>query len=77
MACEPPGRIVFTWKSPDWRGETEVEVVFVEDRDGTLVTVEHRGFERLGAVADPEASRFGGGWPLVMERFAEFASAAM
>jgi uncharacterized protein YndB with AHSA1/START domain len=71
--CMPPQRIVFTWKAPDWRGDTEVEVIFVEDGDGTRVTVEHRGFERIGELGDDEAARFGGGWPLVMRRFAESA----
>ena len=28
IVCDPPHRIVFTWKDPDWRGDTEVEVTF-------------------------------------------------
>ena len=73
VAFEPPHRIVFTWKDPDWSGETEVEVSFVAEGAGTRVTVEHRGFERLGPAADGAARRFGGGWPRVMEVFAGHA----
>jgi hypothetical protein len=34
---------IFTWKDPDWRGDTEVEVSFASEGDRTRVTVEHRG----------------------------------
>ena len=48
MSCSPPDRIVFTWRSPQWRGDTEVDVRFMADNTGTSVLVEHRGWERLG-----------------------------
>jgi uncharacterized protein YndB with AHSA1/START domain len=70
LECEPPRRILFTWKAPDWRGETEVEVTFVPEGTGTRVAVEHRGFERIGPAEQDEARRFGGGWPRVMQAFA-------
>jgi uncharacterized protein YndB with AHSA1/START domain len=71
LDCDPPHRIVFTWKDPDWRGETEVEVWFRADGDRTRVTVEHRGFERLAEAGDAAARQFGSGWPRVMQRYAE------
>ena len=70
IECEPPHRIVFTWKDPEWRGETEVEVSFTPEGERTLVRVEHRGFERIGPAGDEAARQFGGGWPRVMEVFA-------
>jgi uncharacterized protein YndB with AHSA1/START domain len=70
IACEPPHRIVFTWKDPEWRGDTEVEVWFVAEGSGTLVKLEHRGFERLGPEGDAAARKFEGGWPRVMAVFA-------
>ena len=70
VACDPPDRIVFTWKDPDWRGETEVEVSFRSEGERTRVVVEHRGFERLGPEADAAARQFRGGWPRVVEVFA-------
>jgi uncharacterized protein YndB with AHSA1/START domain len=70
IACDPPHRIVFTWKSPRWPGETEVEVTFTPEDGRTCVSVEHRGFERLGAMAEAAARQFGGGWPRVVQAFA-------
>jgi uncharacterized protein YndB with AHSA1/START domain len=70
IACEAPHRIVFTWKSPRWSGETEIEVSFSPDGDGTRVRVEHRGFERLGPAAAAATRQFGGGWPRVLRAFA-------
>jgi uncharacterized protein YndB with AHSA1/START domain len=69
-ACEAPHRIVFTWKSPRWNGETEIEASFTADGDGTRVSVEHRGFERLGPAAEAAMRQFGGGWPRVLRAFA-------
>jgi uncharacterized protein YndB with AHSA1/START domain len=70
VACEPPRRIVFTWKNPEWRGETEVEVSFIPEGERTRVTIEHRGFERLGPGGEEAARQYGGGWPRVMHVFA-------
>lgn len=72
-ACDPPNRIVFTWKDVENRGTMEVEVNFISDSRGTLVTVEHRGFERLGPAGADLATRYAGGWPRVLDRFAERA----
>ena len=69
--CEPSSRIVFSWRDPDWKGETEVDVVFVADEDGTIVSLTHRGFERVGPDGSEIAARWAGGWPRVMEAFAE------
>ena len=35
VVCEPPWRIIFTWTTADWEGETEVEVTFTPQDDGT------------------------------------------
>lgn len=75
IACDPPERIVFTWMGPDWPGETEVEVRFRPQADGTHVTLEHRGFEALGEAAEQRAREYGGGWPLVMSHFEAHATA--
>jgi uncharacterized protein YndB with AHSA1/START domain len=72
--CDPPTRIVFTWADPDWIGATEVEVEFVGERDGTTVSLTHRGFDRLGAEGTSIAAQYGGGWPRVMSAFAATAS---
>jgi uncharacterized protein YndB with AHSA1/START domain/uncharacterized protein YciI len=52
LACDPPRRLVLTWmlngnfeRDPD--SITEVEVTFAEEDGGTLVTLEHRGFDKI------------------------------
>ncbi len=73
--CLPPDRILFTWRSPDWLAETEVEVRFVPLDGGTAVQLEHRGFERLGPDGQAIARRYGGGWPRVVQAYATRATA--
>jgi len=70
IACDRPHRIVFTWRDEHGRGEMEVEVRFTPEDDGTLVTVAHRGFERLGTGGKELAARYSGGWPRVLRAFA-------
>lgn len=50
-AWEPPARLEFEWRGVNFEpGEsTTVEVRFAAQRDGTLVTVEHRGWSTLPA----------------------------
>ena len=45
-------------------------MTFTPDGERTRVTVEHRGFERLGPAGESAARKFGGGWPRVMAVFA-------
>lgn len=74
LTCEPPHRIVFTWTAAGWEADTEVEVRFTPEDEGTRVDLEHRLFERLGTIAFDIAAQYGGGWPRVMTAFAEYAS---
>ncbi len=70
VECDPPDRIIFTWRTADWEGETEVEVTFTPVADGTRVDLTHRGFERIGPAGPDVAAGFRGGWPGVMAAFA-------
>jgi uncharacterized protein YndB with AHSA1/START domain len=74
---EPPHRVAFRWKPNDLpTPPTEVEVRFTAEGDGTRVDVEHRGWERLGKVAEeihPLYSSSEGGWTMVLERYARLA----
>lgn len=67
---EPPARIVLAWK-PNDRPEppTEVEIRFEPDGDGTIVRLEHRGWDKLGARAEEAREGHDGGWKLPLERF--------
>ena len=70
-SCDAPDRIVFTWEPPVWSGATEVEVSFTPDGEhATTVTVEHRGFEQLGATGAATRDDFDGGWPTVLDALA-------
>jgi len=74
LVYEPPHRIVLAWK-PNDRDEppTEVEIRFDPDEGGTVVNLEHRGWERLGARAEEARAGHDGGWQLPLERFAAAA----
>jgi uncharacterized protein YndB with AHSA1/START domain len=65
---EPPRRLVYLWHLRRDRADaTEVEIRFVEQSDSkTQVTIEHRGWERLGAQGRDwrEANR--GGWQTLL-----------
>jgi hypothetical protein len=75
-AWEPPARVLLAWHlGPDWKFNpdpakaTEIEVRFTPQDDGTLVELEHRGFE----VHGPAGARMrdevagGGGWGRILE----------
>ena len=77
LVWEPPGRFVLAWK-PNLRSTppTELEVRFSAHGKGTRVELEHRGWERLGELADEARSGYDGGWPGTLERFAKAANQA-
>jgi uncharacterized protein YndB with AHSA1/START domain len=65
LAWEPPRRLVYLWHlRADRSDATEVEIRFDEDAGGagTRVTIEHRGWERLGARAAERRERNRRGW---------------
>jgi DNA-binding transcriptional ArsR family regulator/uncharacterized protein YndB with AHSA1/START domain len=66
---EPPTRVVFTWRDPAWRADTEVEVTFEADGDGTILVLTHRGFERVGDARQYYLGRWSSGWPRVLATF--------
>jgi hypothetical protein len=78
LAWAPPGRVLLAWQlRADWTYdpdfETEVEITFEPQGQGTRVRLEHRNLERYGADAEAIAASLGGGWPTIVEGFAAFA----
>ena len=70
LVWEPPHRLVYLWHLRFDRSDaTEVEVTFTPVADGTAVRIEHRGWERLGAVAEARRDRNRRGWAGVTPRF--------
>ena len=83
IACEPPSRLVLAWHlTPEWvydpdpANATEVEVTFTAEGDGTLVELEHRGFEKHGDAGAKmrELVSAPGGWNDLLQMFAKQAS---
>jgi uncharacterized protein YndB with AHSA1/START domain len=75
IVWDPPQRVVFTWKPNfDAVPPTEVEVRFAADGAGTIVDLEHRGWERLGEAGEQKRRGYETGWPRVISRYAEAAT---
>ena len=70
ITYDPPSRIVLAWK-PNDRPEppTEVEIHFESDGEGTIVRLEHRGWDKLGDRAAEAREGHDGGWQLPLECF--------
>jgi uncharacterized protein YndB with AHSA1/START domain len=76
LVWEPPHRLVVSWDiNSNWKPDTtvssEVEVRFVADGPkATIVELEHRKFEQMGAEAGASMRRdVDGGWPAILEAF--------
>lgn len=70
LLWEPPSRFVLAWKpSFSDRPPTDVEVRFTQQGDGTLVELEHRGWERLGPEFAELHGSYETGWNTTLERF--------
>ncbi|HWA89384.1 MAG TPA: SRPBCC family protein [Rhizomicrobium sp.] len=73
---DPPGRLVLVWQlGPDWEYDkdldTEVELKFIPEGDGTRVEFEHRHIERMGEGAEKARAAVDapGGWTAILEEF--------
>lgn len=76
LTWEPPHRLVVSWNiNAQWKSDptmgSEVEVRFVaEGPRATLVELEHRKFETMGAEAGASLRKdVDGGWPGMLEHF--------
>lgn len=71
---DPPRRVAFTWHPDrDPSSAQEVEVTFEPTDGGTLVKLEHRGWEVLGEEAAAKRADYDQGWDPVLERYARAA----
>jgi uncharacterized protein YndB with AHSA1/START domain len=76
LLWDPPHRFIVSWDinhrwKPDTTVGSEVEVRFtIEGPDATLVELEHRKFETMGAEAGASIRKdVDGGWPGILESF--------
>jgi uncharacterized protein YndB with AHSA1/START domain len=72
VAWDPPNRLTVEWHviGDDGDPPSEWEVRFTPNGAGTLVELEHRGFERLAAAGPQAREDYHGGWPTVLDAFA-------
>ena len=83
IAWEPPTRLVLAWQlNADFAFDadlvTEVELRFIAvDGSSTRVELEHRDLDRYGDAAEKTRTALdsGGGWTLLLDRFAEHVRA--
>jgi uncharacterized protein YndB with AHSA1/START domain len=77
---EPPNRVLLAWHlNPEWGYDpdpekaTEVEITFTAVEDGTLVELEHRGFEKHGETGAKmrDAVSAPGGWTDLLQMYAK------
>ena len=45
---QPPATLAYTWRDPNWPGETVIRLRFTAHADGTQVTYEQDGFAQAG-----------------------------
>ena len=71
VAYEPPHRFVLAWNPSreQERPQTEIEVTFTAEGDGTRVDLEHRGWEILAAEGQETRDNYDNGWPTVLDSF--------
>jgi uncharacterized protein YndB with AHSA1/START domain len=72
LEWDPPRRFVLSWH-PNPERRTEVEVRFVEVEGGTRLELEHRGWDRLGDVAQAARANYASGWTLILGLYEDAA----
>jgi uncharacterized protein YndB with AHSA1/START domain len=74
LAWDPPRSFVLAWKpNRTDNPPTELEITFTPDDGGTRVDLEHRGWERLGAIAAEARAGYGENWTGVLALFVALA----
>jgi uncharacterized protein YndB with AHSA1/START domain len=68
IAYQPPNLVAFTWRAPSWDVDTQVEVRFEAEDNGTRVVLEHSGFEQDAKTRDGRKS-YDGGWDLILQHY--------
>jgi uncharacterized protein YndB with AHSA1/START domain len=74
LEYDRPHRVVIAWKpNANPNPSTEVEVTFTAEGEGTRVELVHRGWERLGALAEEGRADYDTGWDFVLGRYVQSA----
>jgi uncharacterized protein YndB with AHSA1/START domain len=74
---EPPRRVTFSWHpNPEAKDRTDIEVTFEPSADGTVVTLEHRGWDADYENVEERRHNYDSGWEGTLKLYAERADAA-
>jgi uncharacterized protein YndB with AHSA1/START domain len=73
LELEVAARLRFTWHPGRDDDPTEVEISFVADGDGTLVTLVHSGWERVTEERRAGRVDYDNGWPGVLDLYRQAA----
>jgi uncharacterized protein YndB with AHSA1/START domain len=69
-AWEPPARLAYQWHiGRESADATQVEIRFVPQGAATRIEIEHRGWERLGAVGEERRAQNRVGWESLLPHF--------
>ena len=72
LEWEPPNRLLLAWNILERAGDvTEVEVRFLPDEVGTLVQLEHRGWENVELEGAAKRENYDSGWDVVLGRYVD------
>ena len=72
LEWEPPHRLLLAWNILERAGDaTEVEVRFLPDEAGTLVQLEHRGWENVELKGAAKRENYDSGWDVVLGRYVD------
>jgi len=68
-AYQPPQLVAFTWRAPSWENiTTQVEIRFAADGNGTLIELEHRGWEQDAKIGEFRKN-YDGGWETILGHY--------
>jgi uncharacterized protein YndB with AHSA1/START domain len=75
LVWEPGKRLVFTWRQANWEPaeSTDVEVRFEPAGNGTLVTLEHGGWDRVPSATRGRIDGYSEGWTELLGLYAQAA----
>jgi uncharacterized protein YndB with AHSA1/START domain len=75
VTYDPPQRVVFTWKNPDFAHPTEVEVRFDALGERTRIELIYSGPDRTRTKAEQGEDDFRTWWDLVLEAYVAYGTA--